>query len=391
MAKLIKSGPIALIKRAQNLLDESIIEVNQTEVAQQSPIWLRASLWTLMATAGFGIGWLTLAQTDEVVVATGKLEPIGDVKEVRVPLNGVVDQILIKEGQQVKKGQTLIRLDTEASSQRQQILSSNVALKKNQLVLKKEELNRYLNLKITEQNVLRKNLSLQKEILNRYIYLESQGASSEIQVIQQRERIQQVEGELAMKLDDQERQRAVLEQQIEQLKGELGDLQSQLTEQQVRLRYQEIKSPVDGMIFELQPTSIGYVAQPSVPVLKVVPFSALEAQVAIPSNTIGFVRVGQKVDLSIDSFPATDFGVLNGSVKHIGSDALPPDPSKGINEYRFPTDIRISSQQLKLKNGQTLPLQVGMSLTANIKLRKVSYMQLLLGSFKDKTSSLNQI
>ena len=84
MAKLIKSGPIALIKRAQNLLDESIIEVNQTEVAQQSPIWLRASLWTLMATAGFGIGWLTLAQTDEVVVATGKLEPIGDVKEVRV-------------------------------------------------------------------------------------------------------------------------------------------------------------------------------------------------------------------------------------------------------------------------------------------------------------------
>ena len=202
------------------------------------------------------------------------------------------------------------------------MLSSNVALKKSQLELKKEELNRYLNLKITEQNVLRNNLSLQKEILNRYVYLESQGASSEIQVIQQRERIQQVEGELAMKLDDQERQRAVLEQQIEQLKGELGDLRSQLTEQQVRLRYQEIKSPVDGMIFELQPTSIGYVAQPSVPVLKVVPFSALEAQVAIPSNTIGFVRVGQKVDLSIDSFPATDFGVLNGSVKHIGSDAL---------------------------------------------------------------------
>ena len=106
-------------------------------------------------------------------------------------------------------------------------------------------------------------------------------------------------------------------------------------------------------------------------VLKVVPFSALEAQVAIPSNTIGFVRVGQKVDLSIDSFPATDFYVPNGSVKHIGSDVLPPDPSKGINEYRFPTDISISSQQLKLKNGQTLPLQVGTSLTANIKLRKV--------------------
>ena len=174
-----------------------------------------------------------------------------------------------------------------------------------------------------------------------------------------------------MKQDDQERQRAVLEQQIEQLKGELGDLQVS-SGTAGTLRYQEIKSPVDGMIFELQPTSTGYVAQPNEPVLKVVPFSALEAQVAIPSNTIGFVRVGQKVDLSIDSFPATDFGVLNGKVKQLGSDALPPDPSKGVNDYRFPANIELDSQQLNLKNGRSLPLQVGMSLTAN-KLRKVSY------------------
>ena len=145
------------------------------------------------------------------------------------------------------------------------------------------------------------------------------------------------------------------------------------------------------MVFELQPTSAGYVAQPNIPVLKVVPFSALEAQIAIPSKSIGFVRVGQTVDLSIDSFPATDFGVLEGKVKQIGSDALPPDPSKGVNDYRFPADIKLKSQQLNLKGGRELPLQVGMSLTANIKLRKVSYLQLLLGSFKDKTASLNKI
>ena len=44
-----------------------------------------------------------------------------------------------------------------------------------------------------------------------------------------------------------------------------------------------------------------------------------------------------------------------------------------------------------LKSGQTLPLQVGMSLTASIKLRSVSYLQLLLGSFRNKTDSLRQI
>ena len=111
--------------------------------------------------------------------------------------------------------------------------------------------------------------------------------------------------------------------------------------------------------------------------------------VEIPSNKIGFVRVGKPVDLSIDSFPSSDFGVLQGSLQRIGSDALPPDQLK--QSYRYPAEIRLSSQQLKLRNGTALPLQVGMSLTANIKLRKVSYLQLLLGEFKDKTDALKRL
>jgi HlyD family secretion protein len=96
-------------------------------------------------------------------------------------------------------------------------------------------------------------------------------------------------------------------------------------------------------------------------------------------------------DVSIDSFPATDFGVLQGTVRQVGSDALPPDPAKQQNDYRFPALIGLASQQLKLKGGQQLPLQVGMSLTAHIKLRKVTYLQLLLSDFKDKADSLRRI
>jgi hemolysin D len=113
--------------------------------------------------------------------------------------------------------------------------------------------------------------------------------------------------------------------------------------------------------------------------------------VEVPSSDIGFVRTGMKADLSIDSFPATDFGVIEGKVLRVGSDALAPSQAEQRNEYRFPTTIELSSQKLRLKNGDKLPLQVGMSLTANIKLRKVSYLQLLLGSFKEKTSALQEI
>ena len=52
---------------------------------------------------------------------------------------------------------------------------------------------------------------------------------------------------------------------------------------------------------------------------------------------------------------------------------------------------RWCDQQLKLKAGSSLPLQVGMSLTANIKLRKVSYLQLLLGEFQDTAESLQRL
>ena len=125
--------------------------------------------------------------------------------------------------------------------------------------------------------------------------------------------------------------------------------------------------------------------------MKIVPYENLEASVEIPSRQIGFVNVGMPVDISIDSFPATDFGVLEGEVKSIGSDALPPSQPDNRSEYRFPALIRLSNQELYLKNGEQLQLQVGMSLTSNIKLRKVSYLQLLLGSFQEKVKSLSKL
>ena len=98
-----------------------------------------------------------------------------------------------------------------------------------------------------------------------------------------------------------------------------------------------------------------------------------------------------RADISIDSFPSSDFGVLEGKVIRIGSDALEPDPQEQRQELSFPVTIQLDDQQLQLKSGSSLPLQVGMSLTANIKLRQVSYLHLLLGEFQDKAESLQRL
>ena len=379
-------------KQGQNALEKAVKSSDHDEsVLQQPKHWMRAITWGLIGTTAFGVAWLCLAKTEEIVVATGKLDPLGAVKEIQMPVGGIADEILVEDGDRVTAGQVVMRLDTESSSQQLKSHIQSIALKEQQLRLKLEELRRYQQLNDETISMLNKNLKLELEILSRYEDLAKQGASSELQFLQQRNKVQEVQGQLNQNKVEGLRQAAILNQAVQQMKSELSDLQAKRTEAEVTLKYQALRSPVNGVVFDLKPRSTGYAAQGTETVMKIVPFDKLQANVEVPSRDIGFVRVGMPADISIVSFPATDFGVLEGTVKSVGSDALPPDQQKQRDEYRYPTTITLSSQQLKIKSGKQLPLQVGMSLTANIKLRKVTYLQLLIGNFQDKADSLREI
>ena len=379
-------------QRGQNVLEQAVKSTDHDEsVLEQPRHWMQAITWGLIGTTAFGVAWLCIAKTEEIVVATGKLDPLGAVKEIQMPVGGIADKILVKDGDQVKAGQVLMRLDTETSTQQLKSNLQNIALKEEQLKLKISELKRFQEQNDEQVRMLESNLKLENEILNRFKTLADQGASSDLQFLQQQNKVEEVRGNLSQVKVERFRQTAILQQGVQQLKSELSQLQAQRTEAEVTLKYQALRSPVDGVVFDLQPRSSGYAAQSTETVMKIVPFDKLQANVEVPSRDIGFVRVGMPADISIDSFPSTDFGVLQGTVESVGSDALPPDQQKQRDEYRYPTTIALSSQQLKIKSGQQLPLQVGMSLTANIKLRKVTYLQLLMGSFQDKADSLRQI
>ena len=382
-------SPLRLFRKAQNSLEQRVGLGHQQVAVKQSPQMVRMVVWVLMGTTAFGVGWLAFAKTEEVVTAPGKLQPIGDVKTVQMPQGGVLKQMLVKEGQRVSKGDVLLRLDNEASVDRESGLDNSIAAKRKELTLKQTEFDRYLEINQTEQQVAVSTLELDREVLQRLELLRRAGGVAELQYLQQQTKVKQDEGDVSKARIDRLRQSAILRQQIQSLKGELADLSTRLTESKVANRYQAIRCPVDGVVFDLKPTGAGFVGQGSEPVMKIVPFDALQAKVEVPSSKIGFVRLGQSVDVSIDSFPASDFGVLQGAIKRIGSDALPPDQMK--QDYRYPVNVSLKSQTLKLSSGQRLPLQVGMSLTANIKLRKVTYLQLLLSDFKDKTDSLKKI
>ena len=381
--------------------DSSALVTYDESVLQQGRFWMKTVTWTLIGTTVFGVAWLALARTEEIVVAPGQLEPVGSVQDIQMPVGGVADEILVKEGDSVKAGQVLMKLDTEATEEQHLSLETTIKLKQEQLRLKGQEKQRYLQVNNEEVQMLENNLELQSEILERFEQLEEAGATSELQYLSQQNAVEETRGRLMQTKADRLRQTAQLEQQVAQLNSELADLNGRLAQARVTLRYQQLKSPVDGVVFDLKPTATGFTAQSTQTVMKVVPYGSLEAKVEVPSNKIGFVTVPDgcpqnlkscmKADISIDSYPSTDFGVLGGKVTRIGSDALPPDPQEQRQELSFPVTVKLDQQKLALKSGTALPLQVGMSLTANIKLRKVSYLQLLLGEFQDKAESLQRL
>lgn len=147
---------------------------------------------------------------------------------------------------------------------------------------------------------------------------------------------------------------------------------------------------MDGVVFDLKATP-GYVTPPNQtePLLKIIPADSLVAEVDVTNKDIGFVRTGMPVDVRIDSFPYSEFGGVDGEVEYVGSDALPPDQTYQF--YRFPVRIKLDSQEL-VSHGREIPLQSGMSVTANIRVReKRTVMSIFTELFTKKIESLETV
>ena len=381
----------SFVKKIQIKLKDKVskLEINNINL-KQSNFFIRTLTWGLLSVSGLTISWLAFAYTEEIVIVKGKLEPIGDVKIINIPSGGVVKDILVSDGEEVSKGQILLVLDDEILKENVNSLKNQLNQVKVELELKKEEKIKLNELYRSKLKFLNNEFNLQDEIKNKFKELFDEGALSEIAYLKKISDINSLEGEIVENEINLKRQSLILSQQIKQIESEVSELEAKGLEAEVLLGYKSIKSPVNGMVFDMRPRNIGFVAQSNFSIMKIVPFNKLEADVKIPSSKIGFIKIGMPVDISIDSFPANDFAPLEGIVDSIGSDVLDLNEQNN-QEYFFPGSIKLNSQSLILNNGNELPLQVGMSLKANIKLRKVSYLKLLLGSFRDKAESIKSI
>lgn len=172
----------------------------------------------------------------------------------------------------------------------------------------------------------------------------------------------------------------------------IADLESRLAQARLTFGYQVLRAPVDGVVFDLQPSTPGFVANASEPILKIVPSDMLKAKVYVTNKDIGFIRVDKEnpmpVDVRIDTYNFSEFGDIEGVVESVGSDALPPTEVRQF--YSFPVIVNLKDQVLETR-GQRLPLQSGMSVSVNIKVRKRPIISLITDRFSKEADGIKHL
>jgi len=177
--------------------------------------------------------------------------------------------------------------------------------------------------------------------------------------------------------------------------------QEQLAKATHRTELQILRAPIDGTVQQLQVTTIGSVVTPAQQLLSIVPAEDnVEVEAVLENRDIGFVAVGQPVELKIDAYPFTRYGLAKGMILSIDRDAeiTPVNPAQlrqgterdaddvqnveGSDRLRYTVHISIDGQSFKV-DGRPGALLPGMAVKAEILTGKRRIIDFLLAPLRE--------
>lgn len=313
-----------------------------------------------------------------------------------------------------------------SSEQRERLLSQQTELnaRLNTEKLEIDQSKRQINQIDIRLETIKQSLMMNQGISNNLKPLMEAGAISKIQYFKQEQEVKDLQGQIQQLSEEKELLKSAIAQtgaklettiatsrnellekiarnnkQIAEIDSQftkaiienskrIAEIDNQINQVKTNIKYEEIKAPSNGTIFELKPHTPGFVVTSSEPILKVVPDDALIAKVYITNKDIGFIKEGMDVDVRIDSFPYSEFGDIKGKLIWIGSDVLPPDQIYPY--YRFPAKIHLVKQAISV-NGRDISLQSGMSVSVNLKLRERTVMSIFTDVFSQSWESFKSL
>ena len=359
----------------------------QEDMARQSRFYSSVVWITLAGMVGFFI-WAYFATLDEVTVGTGKVTTSIRAQLIESLDGGIVSALLVHEGDIVKKGQILARLDPKrfqsnygeaaararalrASSERlrseltgEPLKFSASTLAEPALVARERQLyeSRRRNLNETVAN-LQESYRLVVAELRMTQPLVAKGAASQVEVI----RLQRQASELQGKIDDARNQYA-LRAREEQVKNN-ADLDAQLevmAGKEDQLDRVTMISPVRGIVKDIQVMTVGGVLQPGGKLMEIVPLEdQLLIETRINPRDRAYIRPGLPATVKITAYDSSIYGNLNGTVEIVSPDTLQDEVRR--DQYYYRVYVRTQSAELSNKAGRKFPILPGMVASVEIK------------------------
>lgn len=376
---------------------------------QNSPpsAWPRGLLLAVTGLLGLLVLWAIFAKLDVVATAQGRLVPMSFTKVVQPAEAGVVLDILIKDGDAVKTGQTLLRLDARLAQSELTGLGKDVNIKRltlrrieaeladrpfgaqpsdpaeisaqveaqfrarrqsyaDALAQETEALNKAkADLASADQvlNKLKQTVPLYRQSAEAYDKLLKEGFVGEVAANEKKREFVEREQDFKAQESNVQSLKAVIAGSKKKLISVRSNYRSQLENERIETLTQlnkssqeldkstirsgllEIKAPSDGIVKDLMVTTKGAVVQAGSLLLNIVPREEpVQAEVLLSNEDVGFIGTGQKAQIKVAAYPFQKYGLLEGKVLLVAADSSDPKQQQSTQQPQLTYRALVSLQ-----------------------------------------------
>lgn len=345
-------------------------------------------IWVALAVIIVLITWASFAKIDQVTRAQATVIASDRTQEIQATDNGVVSELLVKEGDDVKKGDLLAILEEERAKAALDNSATKVAALRARVArLEAEIFDRPLNFpeeiqKYAEyvqnqtelynrrrqaitQDVasLQKMLELAKRELAMNEPLLAHGDVSQADVIRLRRQVADIEAQITNKgnkyFEDAQTELTKAQEELESESEQLRDRAQVLEEKR-------LFAPVDGKVNNIAVTTIGGVVRSGDTIMQLLPTSSdLVVEAKVRPVDIAYVKEGQTASVKLDAYDYSIFGAMNGEVIYISPDTLMEKTPQGDKPY-YRVQIRIEGAQVAAREDEII-IKPGMTASVDIK------------------------
>ena len=363
------------------------------------------SVYLMLVIVACALGWAAVAEVDIVAKAPTRIIPEGREQLIASLEGGILRELSVREGEQVRQGQQLATLDpTRVEAQQAEGQAKRVALlgavarlvaestgkvlvfppevKKSPAVMQGETENYEARKRALDEAVAAnsRSIGLLVEELNVADTMARRGLMSDVEVMRVRRQVNDLRLANTERIN---RFRQEASAELVRVRTELALLEEQMVVREDALKRTVLVSPVNGIVKQIRNNTVGGVVGAGAPIMEIVPVGTrVLVEARIKPADIGFVKVGQPVAIKLSAYDPTVYGALKGKVLSISPDAL-GDPERAANAdgtwYRALVDAeRESFKAGEGKRARPLEVLPGMTGTAEIRTGARTVLEYLL-------------